>query len=121
MFQFSKIFGLAPITLPKDRKSLKTPIYDYLIFVVCESVCFFVLYEIVANNYLTKQSDSMIFNIGGIIALVSAIIIAVVSIFMAMVNRHKLIEIFDIINACDEKVVTFNSREYILIIYSKFK
>lgn len=108
MFQFSKIFGLAPITLPRDGKSLKSTFSDYLIFVICESVCLFVLYGILTNNYLTKQSDSQIFNIGGIIALISALIVAIIAILMAMINRHKMFEIFEILNSCDEKVKSSN-------------
>lgn len=104
LFQFSKMFGLAPITLPRDGKALKTSFCDYLIFIICESVCLFVFFEILTNCYLTKQSESMIFNIGGILALLSALIIAIISIFMAMINRLKMYKVFNAINSCDEKV-----------------
>lgn len=105
IYNVSKIFGLAPITQPRESKNRKTSIYDYLIFVICESACLFILYQCLTNNYLGKQSDSMIFNIGGIIALLTALIIAIISIYMAMLHRHKMIQILNIINECDEKVM----------------
>lgn len=104
IFYFSKIFGFAPFKLPSKDKKSKTTILDYLIVLLCLSVYTFILICFVTHNYLVSQSDSMIFNVGGIIVILMSIVIAFVSIIIGMIMRNKIHEILQIIDDCDQEV-----------------
>lgn len=106
IFYLSKIFGLAPFNLPSRDKKLKASILDYLIIFLCMSLYTFILISFVTHNYLGSQSDSMIFNIGGLLVLFVSIVIAFLSVIIGLVVRDKIHEIFQIIDECDEQLIS---------------
>lgn len=109
VFYLSKIFGFAPFNLPSRGKKLKTSILDYLIISFCMSVYTFILISFVTHNYLVSQSDSLIFNIGGLIVILVSIVIAFLSVIIGFTVRNKIYEIFQKINDCDEDLISMGA------------
>lgn len=104
IFYLSKFFGFASFNLPARDKKLKTSILNYFIVLFCISAYTYILLFFDIHNYLLSQSESLIFNVGGVIVILCSIVIAFISVIVGMIMRKKIHEILEIIDECDDKV-----------------
>lgn len=104
IFYQSKIFGLAPFNLPVKNKILKTSFCDFLIVLLSETICLYLLYYILFSNYIISPSGSKILKICGIASILWILFITSVSIILSMFQRETFYHILRLINECDDKV-----------------
>lgn len=122
IFYLSKLFGFAPFILPSRDKKPKTSILDYLIVLFYLSAYTLILVCFVTNDYLLSQSESIIFNVGGVIVILISIIIAFISVIVGMIMRNKIHEILEIIDDCDKMLMSmgavFNYKYHLKVIWA---
>lgn len=105
IFYVSKVFGLAPYSLPTKGGVLKkATISDYIIAVLSGSLNIYFFYSNINVNYLLPPSKSLIFDFCSRSSLSLIILFLLVTLFLNMINRSKIWNIFQLIHECDEKV-----------------
>lgn len=123
LIYISKIFGLAPFTVPPNKSSLKNRIVDILIFLLIEILHLCLLYFNIHNSQSAPANDTYVFNISSKAAFFLIDISSIISIFLTMIHREKIHKIFEIINDCDEKLLAigaeldFNNHFIFTLIY----
>lgn len=105
IFYFSKFFALAPFNLRTNNEVFKTSFYDYLVFIISEILYSSILWiTIIANINKSGLSESNIFNICIVAALIMNNVVIIISLLMSMIVRQKLFQALKLINDCDEMV-----------------
>lgn len=109
IYYFSKIFSLAPFTLkPKDGK-FNSSYWDYLIFLLLESLLIYLFQSNIRSIYLITPTDSYIFNMCERVSLFWMHFIAILSIFIIMFFRRKFYKILKLLSDCDEKLLSIGA------------
>lgn len=104
IFYLSKIFGLAPFNLPSKNGIVKTTFYDYLLWLLSETVYLYFLYFIIFSNYILSPSMSVVLSICGFAAVLWILFITIVSIVLSMIFRRQSYNVLRLVNECDEEV-----------------
>lgn len=104
IFYISKIFGLAPFTLPSKNKTLKSSFLDFIIFLLSETICLYLLYYILDSKYIFSPPDSIILKLCGIASVLWILFITIVSIILSVFHRQTFYNILLLVDECDEKV-----------------
>lgn len=107
MFYISKLFGLAPFTLPAKNEVLKTSILDYFIFLLSESVHLYFVYYINIETYLINPASSRILNLCGFASVLFMLFISITSTIRSMFSQQSLNNILRIVSQCDDQVKTY--------------
>lgn len=112
LYNVSKVFGLAPFTLPPKER---TKASEYIIFFLAEAILCCLLY---ITLYIDQMIDLNLNDTGVLIDLCATLLyiwratFAIFLIFLNMIFRRKICKILKIINDCDEKLFSTGAKLY---------